>query len=96
MPKLIHVDNDKKVIVYSRNKCVYAFNFNPTESFDGYYLTLPLGGEYKVIFNTDENQYGGFNRISSEYVYSSVKDDKGQEKIQIYLPSRTALVLKKV
>ena len=49
---------------------------------------------YKVIFSTDEKEFGGWNRIDKEVIYNATDtvDGKG---FYIYLPSRSAVVLKK-
>lgn len=93
-PKNPNNDNDKKVMVFERGGKIFAFNFNPTASFEGYFIRSGEG-KYKVIFDTDKREFGGFSRIDENYVYLAQKvgDSTG---FKIYLPSRTALVLEKV
>jgi 1,4-alpha-glucan branching enzyme len=77
---------------------IILFNFNPTKSFEDYELPTVESGNYKVVYNSDQKIFGGYDRISSEYIYSTKtltgKDNK--TGITIYSPSRTALVLKKL
>ena len=75
---------------------VFAFNFNPSTPFEGYWIHTPKTGKYQVVLSTDERQFGGFERIDKQYVYTAKKDTDGQAKFQIYLPARTALCLKKL
>jgi len=95
-PKCLFIDAFKQVIIYERNGCVFAFNFNPTEAYEGYYMDVPTTGKYQVVMSTDEKRFGGWDRISKEYVYTAKKQPDGKAKLQIYLPARTALCLKKV
>jgi len=93
MPKALFIDEQKQVVVYKRGKLVFAFNFSPTNSYDGYYLTLPSKGEYKVVMSSDEERFGGFGRVSTEYVYSTEKQSDKSHKFRIYLPARTCICL---
>ena len=94
--KHLFIDNQKKIITYQRGSLVFAMNFNPTESFDGYWLTLPSAGKYKAILSTDSEDFGGYGRISTDYVYSAEKQADKIPRFQIYLPARTAVCLIKV
>ncbi len=95
-PVSMYIDEEAQVLVYSRNGVVFAFNFNPSHSFASYPLrNVPLGA-YNVVLSTDESRFGGFDRISDtqKYVVHSLED--GAMGFEIYLPSRTAIVLKKI
>ena len=85
-----------KVLMFSKGNVVFAFNFNPTASFDGYFLRVPTPGTYKVILSTDEGRFGGHDRIDTTYVYKTQKTPDGWFGFPCYLPSRSAVVLKKV
>jgi 1,4-alpha-glucan branching enzyme len=92
-PSVLFIDANAQVLVFERAGVVFAFNFSPSNSYEGYWLTLPKTGHYQVIFSTDEPTFGGFDRISKDYIYTAKKDAQGVPKAQIYLPSRTALCL---
>jgi 1,4-alpha-glucan branching enzyme len=94
--KHLFIDDQRKVITYQRGSVVFAVNFHPFNSYDGYYLTLPREGKYKVILSTDSEQFGGHNRISTEYIYSTEKRRNEKPKFQIYIPARTAVCLIKL
>ena len=79
-----------------RRGVVFAFNFSPTNSYDGYWLTVPSKGKYRVVMSTDEECFGGYDRISEDYVYESSKHPDKQQKLQIYLPARTAICMVRV
>ncbi len=94
--KSLYIDNDKKILVYERAGLVFALNFNPTESFDGYKMTVPEGGSYRVILSTDEGVFGGWDRISEEYVYTATENEDGTFTLPIYIPSRTGFCMERI
>ena len=95
-PNVLFIDADCKVLTYERGGLTFAFNFSSTQSYEGYWLTVPTQGKYRVIMSTDEKSFGGWDRISKEYVYTAKKHPDGKAKLQIFLPPRTALCMKKV
>ena len=90
------IHNDDKVIIYTKKNVVFAFNFHPVKSFEGYFIPVEEEGKYQVILSTDDGEFGGYNRIDTEYVYEAYKGADGRVGFMCYLPSRTALVLNKV
>ena len=84
-----------KVLMYQRAKTVFAFNFDPTHSFDGYFVPVTEKGDYQVLMDTDEFQFGGHGRIGPQ-IYTAEKQEDGRIGFKVYLPSRTAIVFKKV
>ena len=95
-PKVLFIGNDDKVINYERSGLVFAYNFHPTNSYEGYYITVPSVGKYRVIFSTDDSAFGGYDRISKDYIYTAEKQADKKAKIRIYLPARTAVCLVKL
>ena len=87
------LDNTNKTLVYSKGSAVFAFNFHPNNSYDGCFLEMPEAGEYAVVMSTDDYCFGGYGRIYHQ-TYSTVEEN-GKVGIRLYLPSRTAVVLKK-
>ena len=85
----------EKTLIYGKGNVIFAFNFHPTHSFDGYFIPVQEEGTYAVILSTDDKQFGGPARIDTEYRYQTIKIN-GQTGFKCYLPSRSALVLKKV
>ena len=87
------LDNNTKVLVYKKGGAIFAFNFHPENSYESCFLPMPGAGEYDVVMSTDDFCYGGQGRIWHQ-CYQTVKQD-GKNGIVLYLPSRTAVVLKK-
>ena len=88
------LDNHRKTIVYKKGNGIFAFNFHPWRSYEGCFLPMPEPGEYKVLLSTDDFRFGGQGRIWHQTYHTEERD--GKVGICLYLPSRTAVVLKKV
>ncbi len=86
---------DDKVIVFTKGEYVFAFNFHPTKSFDGYFLPVSKKGEYTVVLSTDDGEFGGHSRVDKNYIYNAVKTKSGKIGFNAYLPCRSAVVLKR-
>ena len=87
------LDNTAKTLVYKKGGGVFAFNFHPVNSYEGCFLPMAESGEYEVVMSTDDFCFGGQGRIYHQS-YSTVERD-GKQGILLYLPSRTAVMLKK-
>ena len=83
-------------LVYERRGLVFVYNFFPTGAVDNFFVPVSTEGDYQVILSTDEGRFGGYDRISTTYVYTAHRNAEGKLGFQIYLPSRTAMVLKKL
>ncbi len=86
----LYVDEGRKVLIFSRGSSIFAFNFNPTASFEDFRFQAPHG-EYAMAFNSDESRFGGFSRLGQDERHATCNGE-----LSLYLPSRVALVLKKV
>lgn len=95
-PRSLYIDQGGQVLIYERAGYVFAFNFSPYHSYEGYWLTVPSSGPYGVVWSTDEAQFGGWDRVSKEVTYRARKQSDGLSKLQIYLPARTGICLKKI
>ncbi|MDA3792009.1 MAG: alpha amylase C-terminal domain-containing protein [Desulfobacula sp.] len=90
------VHEDDKVIAFERNQIIFVFNFHHSKSFSDYMFDVQPG-EYKMIFNSDETRFGGKGRLKQDQIHSSFFDSKrfgNGNLISLYLPTRTAIVLK--
>ena len=91
----LSLDNTGKTVVYQKGGGLFAFNFHPENSYDGFWLTTPEEGEYQVVMSTDDFDFGGQGRIYHQ-TYTAEKGPDGRPGFLVYLPSRTAVVLKKI
>jgi 1,4-alpha-glucan branching enzyme len=92
----VYDHKDNQILVYSRGKYIFVYNFNPSHSFAGYGIPMPHS-KYKIILNTDDWSFGGQNRIDSSLIYSTTHEERrnSQFYLHLYLPARTAIVLEK-
>jgi 1,4-alpha-glucan branching enzyme len=93
-------DNDgDQILAFMRDDLFFVFNFNPQKSFTDYGF-LAYNGKYKVILNTDDKRFGGhgFNDDSIEHFtqYDGLYESERKGWLKLYIPSRSALVLKKL
>lgn len=94
---LVLVNNPDKVLAFHRGLFLFVFNFNPVQSFTDY--GIPLGmGKYFIELNSDSGRFGGYERIEESFPYYTIPSGgiSSQHYLRLYLPSRTALVLKRV
>ena len=88
------LDNHDKVLVYQKGKGVFAFNLHPENAYEGCFVPVAEAGEYDVIMSTDDFRFGGFGRVHHRR-YATTEED-GRVGVRVYLPNRTAIVLKKI
>ena len=93
--KQLLVHNSDHVLVYKKGGATFVFNFDPSRSYDGYLVPMAEEGDYEVTMSTDDHCYGGFGRVYHQ-TYTATKQPDGRIGFQVYLPSRTAFVLKKL
>ena len=92
-----HNDGDQ-VLAFMRGDLVFVFNFSPTRSFTDYGFLVPEG-DYKVVLNSDAKEFGGNGFADDTMVHHTnfdpvyEKDHKGW--LKLYIPARSAVVLKK-
>lgn len=91
-----HNDGDQ-VLAFKRGKLLFVFNFSPTQSFTDYGL-LVEAGEYEVVLNTDAKDFGG-NGLADDNVkhftnYDSLYEKVGKGWLKLYIPARSAIVLR--
>ncbi len=88
---------EQQVLFYKRGPLYFIFNFSPDQSYVDYVLSVPPGA-YQLLFDSDADRFGGNNRILPEqrYISTPVVEPDGTEwhQIKVYLPTRSALVLK--
>lgn len=87
----LYIHNDQKVLIVERNNLIFAFNLHPTESYPDLSIPTNQNGTYRMIFDSDHAEFGGHQRLSSDSQHVA----KGYQT-KIYLPNRSALVLKKI
>lgn len=90
---------DDQVLAFRRGELIFVFNFHPNKSYTDYgILTEP--GSYKIVMNSDNAKYGGFNQIDESQTHYTLPNLEspvpGKEWLKLYIPSRCCFVLKKI
>ncbi len=92
-----HNDGDQ-VLAFTRGDLLFVFNFSPATSFTDYGF-LVKEGAYEIVLDTDSEAFGGNNLNDDSMEHFTVsdvlyaRDHKGW--LKLYLPARSAIVLKK-
>lgn len=96
--KLWEKDSDQ-VLAFRRGNFVFVFNFSPTRSFTDYGVLTPPG-KYRVVLSTDNPKFGGYGNIDEKVDHLTQYDELyapiGKEWLKLYLPARSAQVLRLV
>ena len=93
-----HNDGDQ-VLAYRRNDLVFVFNFSPSKSYTDYGFLVPIGA-YDVVLNTDAKEFGG-NGFADDTIrhltnFDPIYKKDKKEWLKLYIPARSAVVLRKV
>ena len=86
---------EDKLIMYTKDDYVFIFNFHPSKSYDGYFVPVGEEGIYEVVLSSDDGQFGGYDRVDTACQYETQTTPAGWIGFLCYLPSRSAIVLKK-
>lgn len=92
-----HNDGDQ-ILAFERGDLLFVFNFSPTKSYADYGF-LVKKGEYHVVLNTDAKAFGG-NGLADDGVthftnFDPLYEKDGKEWLKLYVPARSAVVLRK-
>ena len=92
-----HNDGDQ-ILAFERGNLVFVFNFSPTRSYTDYGF-LVKAGAYEVVLNTDAKVFGG-NGLADDSVehftnFDPLYEKDGKEWLKLYIPARSAVVLRK-
>ncbi len=100
LPFMTLWDNEgDQVAAFERGEYVFVFNWNGQKSFADYGILAPAG-KYEVVLNTDAVEFAGYG-IADDSVEHFTSPDPLYEKdgkgwLKLYLPARSAVVLRKV
>ncbi len=91
--------DDDQVLAFMRGDLVFVFNFSPVNAYNGYGLLAPAG-EYVGVMSSDEPEFGGYGNIDLATRHLTQYDElyapAEREWLKLYLPPRTAMVLRKL
>ena len=96
-PRLLYEHSDNKLLIFERAGLIFAFNFHPDRSYSDYRFEAPPG-RYQMIIDSDAKLYGGHGRLGADQehlTFSNAGADRNLQYLSLYLPCRTALILKR-
>jgi len=88
----VRIDNEAKILIFERAGFWFLFNFHPTASRCDYSFEA-RAGEYETVLDSDAPEFGGFARRTPDQHYFTQPERFGA-MLRVYLPCRSALVLK--
>lgn len=92
------LDEDKKIIAYKKGDLLFLFNLHPHRSYNSFELQTNETAQYQVVFTSDRPEFGGHGNVdeTTQYQTKPLPSRDQSNGIQIYIPSRTFLVLQRV
>ena len=89
--------DDDQVLAFKRGSLVFVFNWNPVRSFTDYGILAPEGN-YTQVLDSDAAEFGGNGLLDPTVKHFTQHDPlfapSGKGWLKLYLPARTAIVLK--
>ena len=96
--RLVARREDDKVLAMERGGVLFVFNFHPTRSLSDYFIETPARAG-KLVMDSDRTAFGGHGRVQSDQTYPLCREDDRdlvRWGVRLYLPCRTALVLRMI
>jgi 1,4-alpha-glucan branching enzyme len=83
----------EQMLCFARCDLFFVFNFHSTNSLTNVLIPVyPDSQEFTVEFTSDDEKYGGFSQIAHQTY--PVKEFDGKRYVELYIPARTAIILK--
>lgn len=96
--ELWHQDSDQ-VLVFRRGDLIFAFNWSPNVSYTDYGILAPAG-QYQQILDSDAKDFGGNGFLDPDVKHFTnpdpLYDPQGKGWLKLYLPARTAILLRRI
>ena len=84
----------EKTLVFTRNGLMFGFNFHSSQSLENVLVPVNNGNEYELVISSDDEVYGGQGNVKHMTYHAKQFDD--QWFVELYLPARTAVILKEI
>lgn len=92
------INEGDKLMAFEHNNLLFCLNFHYSKSFTDYPIDVPPG-TYRLVLNTDESRFGGFDLVTPEQTYATERWKDGEidrHQIKLYIPARAGLVLERI
>ncbi|KAJ8903996.1 hypothetical protein NDN08_000526 [Rhodosorus marinus] len=87
--------NDDMVIAYEKGRrLLFVFNFHTSNSYTGYRFGTWWGGKYKIVLDSDAQEFDGQGRVHHDVVHQTHEEwfNKRPYWLELYVPARTCQV----
>ena len=93
MANLMLMKAPEQMLCFARCDLFFVFNFHPSRSLESVLIPVyPDSAEFTVEMCSDDGKYGGFDQV--QHMTYPVKEFEGQRYVEVYVPARTAIVLR--
>lgn len=92
-PFVIIQSTEDQVLIFKRGDLIFVFNFSPIVSYENYSFQIDKG-VYRIVLNTDESKFDGFDLVDVNYNYITQLQDS-KDFLKLYIPARSGFVLAK-
>ncbi len=93
---LINIDEENKTVIFSRQGLIFVFNFHVSHSIPDYTFAIPEPGDYRLLLNSDDPQFGGHGRIDGSVIYTTAYNEHEKiHRLSVYNTNRTAQVFER-
>jgi len=95
MANLMLMKAPEQMLCFARCDLFFVFNFHSSNSLE--HILIPVYPDTKelvVKFSSDDEKYGGFSQVA--HMTYPVKEFDGVRYAELYIPARTAIVLREV
>ena len=83
----------EQMLCFARTDLFFVFNFHYANSLQNVLIPVyPDTKELTVVMSSDDEKYGGFGNVSHQTY--EVKEFDGVRYVELYIPARTAIILK--
>ena len=95
MANLQLMKSPEQMLCFARGDLFFVFNFHASNSLEHILIPVyPNTKELVVAFSSDDEKYGGFASVA--HMTYPVKEFDGVRYAELYIPARTAIVLREV
>ena len=95
MANLMLMKAPEQMLCFARCDLFFVFNFHSSNSLE--HILIPVYPDTKelvVKFSSDDEKYGGFSQVA--HMTYPIKEFDGVRNAELYIPARTAIVLREV
>ena len=93
MADLMLMKAPEQMLCFARMDLFFVFNFHSANSLE--HILIPVRPDTKsltVVMSSDDKKYGGFGNVAHQTY--EVKEFDGVRYVELYIPARTAIILK--